>query len=193
MTSLVARSELPVFPTQCIPGFCYRFGSVAEPGAIALSFPSSAEGRVMYAFIHFADNLSAWFGKAFGWLIMLMTFGVSYEVFVRYVLNAPTPWALDVSFIMYGTLFMMGGAYTLGKNGHVRGDFLYRNWKPSTQARVDLILYFVFFFPGVLALSLSQVSSTQLDLSAMGKSVSTVQLVFRFSSSKPSWCLPECW
>ncbi len=101
----------------------------------------------MYAFIHFADNLSAWFGKAFGWLIMLMTFGVSYEVFVRDVLNEPTPWALDVSFIMYGTLFMMGGAYTLGKNGHVRGDFLYRNWKPSTQARVDLILYFHLFLP----------------------------------------------
>jgi TRAP-type mannitol/chloroaromatic compound transport system permease small subunit len=109
----------------------------------------------MYTFIHFADNLSAWFGKAFGWLIMLMTFGMSYEVFVRYILNSPTPWALDVSYIMYGTLFMMGGAYTLAKNGHVRGDFLYRNWKPRTQARIDLILYFIFFFPGVLALSIT--------------------------------------
>ncbi len=109
----------------------------------------------MYKFINFADSLSAWIGKAFAWLIMFMAFGVSYEVFVRYVLNAPTPWALDVSFIMYGTLFMVGGAYTLGKNGHVRGDFLYRNWKPSTQARVDLILYFLFFFPGVLALSIT--------------------------------------
>ena len=109
----------------------------------------------MYKLINFADNLSAWFGKAFAWLIMFMTFGVSYEVFVRYVLNAPTPWALDVSFIMYGTLFMVGGAYTLGKNGHVRGDFLYRNWKPITQARVDFILYFLFFFPGVLALAVT--------------------------------------
>lgn len=109
----------------------------------------------MYEFIRFADNLSAWVGKAFAWLIVLMTFGVSYEVFVRYVLNSPTPWALDVSFIMYGSLFMMGGAYTLGKNGHVRGDFLYRTWKPSTQARIDLILYIVFFFPGVTALVLS--------------------------------------
>ncbi|MFN7101171.1 MAG: TRAP transporter small permease subunit [Pseudorhizobium sp.] len=106
----------------------------------------------MVAFIRFADALSAWFGKAFAWLIVLMTFGTSYEVFVRYVLGRPTPWALDVSFIMYGTLFMMGGAYTLSRGGHVRGDFLYRLWKPRTQATVDLILYLIFFFPGVTAL-----------------------------------------
>ena len=106
----------------------------------------------MLGYIRFADALSAWFGKAFAWLIMMMTFGTAYEVFVRYVLNAPTPWALDVSFIMYGTLFMMGGAYTLSRGGHVRGDFLYRLWKPRTQAFVDFVLYFFFFFPGVLAL-----------------------------------------
>lgn len=106
----------------------------------------------MVAFIRFADSLSAAFGKAFAWLIILMTFGTSYEVFVRYVLNDPTPWAFDVSFIMYGTLFMMGGAYTLSRGGHVRGDFLYRLWKPKTQATVDLILYLFFFFPGVTAL-----------------------------------------
>jgi len=84
-----------------------------------------------------------------------MAFGVGYEVFVRYVLNSPTAWALDVSFIMYGTLFMLGGAYTLSKNGHVRGDFIYRTWSPRTQAKVDLVLYFIFFFPGVLALVLT--------------------------------------
>lgn len=106
----------------------------------------------MRAYIAFADNLSAWFGKVFGWLIILMTFGVSYEVLVRYVFNAPTPWSLDVSFIMYGTLFMMGGAYTLSRGGHVRGDFLYRTWQPRTQAMVDLVLYIFFFFPGILAL-----------------------------------------
>ncbi|HMO08676.1 MAG TPA: TRAP transporter small permease subunit [Paracoccaceae bacterium] len=106
----------------------------------------------MRAYIAFADNLSAWFGKTFGWLILLMTFGVSYEVLVRYVFNSPTPWSLDVSFIMYGTLFMMGGAYTLSRGGHVRGDFLYRTWQPRTQALVDLILYIFFFFPGILAL-----------------------------------------
>ena len=109
----------------------------------------------MLGFITFADKLSAAFGKAFAWLIVLMTFGVSYEVLVRYVFNAPTPWSLDVSFIMYGTLFMMGGAYTLSRNGHVRGDFLYRLWKARTQAKVDLVLYFLFFFPGVTALILS--------------------------------------
>lgn len=106
----------------------------------------------MVAFIRFADALSAWFGKAFAWLIVLMTFGTSYEVFVRYILGRPTPWALDVSFIMYGTLFMMGGAYTLSRGGHVRGDFIYRLWKPRTQATVDLVLYLIFFFPGVTAL-----------------------------------------
>ena len=106
----------------------------------------------MVGFIRFADRLSAWFGKTFGWLIILMTFGMSYEVMVRYLFNAPTPWALDLSFIMYGTMFMMGGAYTLSRNGHVRGDFIYRTWKPATQAKVDLVLYFLFFFPGILAL-----------------------------------------
>lgn len=109
----------------------------------------------MTAFIRFADSLSAWFGKAFAWLIILMTFGTAYEVFVRYVLGSPTPWALDVSFIMYGTLFMMGGAYTLSRRGHVRGDFLYRMWSPRTQARVDLVLYILFYFPGVTALIFS--------------------------------------
>lgn len=106
----------------------------------------------MLGFIEFADKLSAWFGKSFGWLIILMTLGTSYEVIARYLFNAPTPWSFDVSFICYGALFMMSGAYTLSRNGHVRGDFLYRTWSPRTQARVDLVLYLIFFFPGVLAL-----------------------------------------
>lgn len=106
----------------------------------------------MHAFIRFADALSAAFGKAFAWLIVLMTFGTAWEVFVRYVLGTPTSWAFDVSFIMYGALFMMGGAYTLSRGGHVRGDFLYRLWRPRTQAIVDLVLYLGFFFPGVIAL-----------------------------------------
>lgn len=109
----------------------------------------------MIRYVLFADRVSAWFGKAFAWVILVMTFGVAYEVFVRYVLNAPTSWALDVSYIMYGTLFMMGGAYTLARGGHVRGDFIYRLWSPRTQARVELVLYFLFFFPGVLALILA--------------------------------------
>ena len=106
----------------------------------------------MVGFIRFADDLSAWFGKAFAWLIILMSVGTGYEVVSRYVFNAPTAWALDVSFIMYGSLFMMGGAYTLSRGGHVRGDFLYRLWQPRNQAKIDLVLYIIFFFPGVTAL-----------------------------------------
>ena len=106
----------------------------------------------MEHYIRFADRLSAWFGKAFAWCVMVMTLGVGYEVFVRYVLNAPTAWAFDLTYMMYGTMFMMAGAYTLSRDGHVRGDFVYRLWKPATQAKVELVLYFFFFFPGVLAL-----------------------------------------
>jgi TRAP-type mannitol/chloroaromatic compound transport system permease small subunit len=98
------------------------------------------------------DALSTFVGKAFAWTILAMTFAISYEVFCRYALGAPTDWAFDVSYMLYGTLFMMAGAYTLSRNGHVRGDFLYRNWSPRRQARVDLALYFLFYFPGILAL-----------------------------------------
>ncbi len=105
----------------------------------------------MLSFILFVDRVSAWAGKAFAWCILIMTFGVSYEVFVRYILRDPTSWAFDISYMMYGALFMMAGAYTLSRDGHVRGDVLYRLWKPKTQARVELVLYFLFFFPGILA------------------------------------------
>lgn len=106
----------------------------------------------MESFILFADKVSAWAGKAFAWCILILCFGVSYEVFVRYVLRDPTSWAFDISYMMYGALFMMAGAYTLSRDGHVRGDVLYRLWKPKTQARVEFVLYFLFFFPGILAM-----------------------------------------
>ena len=106
----------------------------------------------MVSYILFADKLSAWVGKAFAWIILVMTFAICYEVFVRYFLRAPTTWAFDISYMMYGTLFMLGGAYTLSRNGHVRGDFIYRLWQPRTQGKVELVLYFFFFFPGILAL-----------------------------------------
>lgn len=106
----------------------------------------------MTSFLFLIDKISAWVGKAFAWCILIMTFGVSYEVFVRYVLRSPTSWAFDLSYIMYGALFMMAGAYTLSRDGHVRGDVLYRLWRPRVQASVELVLYFLFFFPGVLAL-----------------------------------------
>lgn len=103
-------------------------------------------------FVAFIDNISETVGKAFGWMILLLTFGEAYEVFVRYALRAPTGWAYDMSYIMYGALFMMAGAYTVSRNGHVRGDFIYRLWPPRVQATVDLILYLFFFFPGMAAL-----------------------------------------
>ena len=99
------------------------------------------------------DRLSTWVGQAFSWVIVLLTLHISWEVFSRYVLNNPRAWAFDVMIMMYGTLFMMAGAYTLSKNGHVRGDVLYSFFKPRTQATLDLILYFLFFIPGVIALT----------------------------------------
>src|SRR3990170_3395170 len=105
----------------------------------------------MTRFLHFIDALSAWVGKSFGWLILVLTLGVSYEVFVRYVLRAPTTWAFDFSYITYGAMFLMAGAYTLSRNGHVRGDVVYRLWKPRTQAKMDLFLYTIFFLPAVAA------------------------------------------
>jgi TRAP-type mannitol/chloroaromatic compound transport system permease small subunit len=109
----------------------------------------------MTRFLHSIDSLSTWIGKAFAWLILVLTLGVSYEVFVRYVLRAPTTWAFDFSYITYGALFLMAGAYTLSRNGHVRGDVIYRLWPVRMQAAVDLVLYIIFYFPAVLALMYS--------------------------------------
>jgi TRAP-type mannitol/chloroaromatic compound transport system permease small subunit len=106
----------------------------------------------MQRFLVLIDTISTWVGKIFAWCIVILTLVVSYEVFVRYVLGRPTTWAYDVSYIMYGTLFMMAGAYTLSRNGHVRADVLYRFLPVRTQAGIDLVLYFIFFFPGIIAL-----------------------------------------
>lgn len=95
--------------------------------------------------------LSMWVGKSFGWLILVLTLGTSYEVFMRYLLRAPTTWAFDFSYITYGGLFLMAGAYTLSRNAHVRGDVIYRLWPQRVQAGIDLTLYIIFFFPAVLA------------------------------------------
>ncbi len=99
------------------------------------------------------DRVSTWLGQLFAWLIVALTLMISWEVFSRYVLNSPHDWALDAQVMMYGTLFMMAGAYTLAKNGHVRGDVLYGFFRPRTQATLDLLLYFIFFMPGVIALT----------------------------------------
>lgn len=99
------------------------------------------------------DRLSTWLGQLFAWSIVVLTFGISWEVFSRYVLGTPHGWALDAQIMLYGVLFMMAGAYTLSKNGHVRGDVLYGFFRPRTQATLDLILYILFFLPGVVALT----------------------------------------
>ena len=101
----------------------------------------------------FVDKLSTWVGHAFSWLIVGLTLLVTWEVFSRYALDDPHAWAFDAMAMLYGTLFMMAGAYTLAKNGHVRGDVLYGFFRPRTQATIDLILYIVFFIPGVIALT----------------------------------------
>jgi TRAP-type mannitol/chloroaromatic compound transport system permease small subunit len=97
--------------------------------------------------------MSTWLGQFFAWTIVILTFLITYEVFSRYVLNAPHDWNLNVQIMLYGTLFMMAGAYTLSKNGHVRGDVLYGFFEPRTQATIDLVLYVIFFLPGVVALT----------------------------------------
>ena len=101
------------------------------------------------------DRLSTVVGQTFAWCILLLTGVVVYEVFVRYVFRAPTTWGYDVSYMLYGTLFMMAGAYALSRNGHVRGDFLYRNFPPRRQAWFDLVLYVLFFFPAIFAFMIS--------------------------------------
>ena len=99
------------------------------------------------------DRISTFIGQAFSWLIVALTLLISWEVFSRYVLDRPHPWAFDVMIMMYGTLFMTAGAYTLAKAGHVRGDVLYGFFMPRTQATIDLILFILFFIPGVFALT----------------------------------------
>ncbi len=106
----------------------------------------------MERFIFLVDSFTAWVGKAFAWCILLLAVGVAYEVFVRYALRDPTSWAFDLSYLMYGSLFMMAGAYALARDSHVRGDVIYRLWAPKTQAKVEFVVYFLFFFPGILAL-----------------------------------------
>jgi TRAP-type mannitol/chloroaromatic compound transport system permease small subunit len=99
-----------------------------------------------------ADRISTWAGKAAAWLIIMLMSVVCIEVFKRYILNAPDAWIYDINNMMYGTLFMMCGAYTLAQNAHVRGDFLYGSMRPRTQASLDLALYILFFLPGIGAL-----------------------------------------
>jgi TRAP-type mannitol/chloroaromatic compound transport system permease small subunit len=107
----------------------------------------------MQRFFLIVDNISTRIGQFFAWAIAVLTVMICWEVFSRYAMDKPNAWALDAQMMLYGVLFMMAGAYTLSKNGHVRGDVLYGFFQPRTQASLDLILYFVFFIPGVAALA----------------------------------------
>ena len=110
------------------------------------------------------DRLSTFVGKACAWTVVGLTALITWEVFSRYVLNSPHAWVLDAQIMLYGTLFMSAGAYTLSKNGHVRGDVLYGFFEPRTQATIDLILYIVFFLPGIVALTWAGWSFAQESL-----------------------------
>ena len=130
-------------------------GVAAVIGSFALNLlpraPGEPWGIRLQRLLIPVDRVSTFIGHVFAWCIVLLTLAVSYEVFSRYVLGAPTAWAFDASYFLYGALFIMAGAYALSRNAHVRGDFLYRAWRPKTQAWVDLVLYFLFFFPGIIA------------------------------------------
>ena len=106
----------------------------------------------MIPIIHAIERLSIWIGRSFGWCILILTLSVAYEVFVRYVINAPTVWAFDMMVQMYGALFLVAGPYALAQDSHVRADVVYRFLQPRWQALVDIILYILFFFPGMMAL-----------------------------------------
>jgi TRAP-type mannitol/chloroaromatic compound transport system permease small subunit len=125
-------------------------------GAVALYLLVIAvmnRGRLSIdVFTHAVDAISTFIGKAGSWAILILTLAMSYEVLMRYLFRAPTAWAFDASYILYGTLFMLAGPYALSRNAHVRGDFLYRAWPVRRQAILDIVLYFLFFFPGILAL-----------------------------------------
>jgi TRAP-type mannitol/chloroaromatic compound transport system permease small subunit len=133
-------------------------GIVVYAGSLVLNFylggrgpdDQGAAARMQRLLIP-VDHVSTFVGKLFAWSIILLTLAISYEVFSRYAFGRPTSWAFDASYILYGALFIMAGAYALSRNGHVRGDFLYRTWRPRVQAGMDLLLYFLAFFPGILA------------------------------------------
>lgn len=117
----------------------------------------------MKKYLFFIDRISAWSGKAVAWGVVLLTLIVCYDVAARYIFNAPTQWGFDVAYILFGTGFMIAGAYTLSRNGHVRADLMYRTLQPRTQAVMDLILYFLFFVPGVAALAYAGVDFTKVS------------------------------
>lgn len=110
---------------------------------------------IIQTLLHGIDQISKSVGHAFAWCVAILALGTSYEVFVRYVLNQPTSWAYDMSYILYGAMFLMSGAYALSRGAHVRGDIFYRLMPPRVQGGLELVLYMLFFFPGVISLAYS--------------------------------------
>ncbi len=141
-----ALAMLPIFGLKWYVVLAVTFCAAGGVAATLQTDTKHEEG------LRIVDHISTWVGKTVGWAILILTLTTSYEVFMRYVFGAPTEWAFDASYILYGALFMLAGAYTLSRNSHVRGDFIYRSWQPRTQAGMDLTLYVLFFFPGILAL-----------------------------------------
>jgi TRAP-type mannitol/chloroaromatic compound transport system permease small subunit len=160
-------------------GIVLAHAATAPPPVVYFAVPG---GLLVLALILFMvldgpllgiDHFNTIIGQLFSWTILALTLAICYEVVARYFFNAPTNWAYDVSYMLYGTLFMMAGAYTLARNAHVRGDFLYRNWTPRGQATSDLILYIVFFFPGILALCYAGLDFARLAYLLNERSAST--------------------
>ena len=111
--------------------------------------PPGAPPRALAAFVRAMDRFAEWCGLAFCWLILPLVAGITYEVFARYVFRAPTVWSYDVAYMLYGTHFMLGAAYTLKRGGHIRTDVFYQNWSFRTRGLIDASLYLFFFFPGM--------------------------------------------
>ena len=111
-----------------------------------------ADGRptALVRLVGVIDTISEWSGRVVAWLIIPLVAGATYEVIARYLFNAPTIWAYDLSYMLYGAHFMLGAGYTLLKGGHIRTDILYQKWSPRTQGRVDALLYLLLFFPGMI-------------------------------------------
>jgi TRAP-type mannitol/chloroaromatic compound transport system permease small subunit len=140
--------------------------------AVILAGIAFADRPATRAWLFGADRLSAFVGRAAAWSIVLLTAVIMYDVTARYVFRAPTSWAFDISYMLYGVLFMLSGAYALSRNGHVRGDFMYRSFSPRLQGKFDLTLYILFFFPGIFALMVQgwfffELSFIQNERSAM--------------------------
>ena len=145
------------------------------------------------SFLHTIDGISTWVGKAAAWLIIVLMTVVCVEVFKRYIMNMPTAWIFDLDNMLYGTLFMLCGAYTLAQNAHVRGDFLYSSMRPRTQASLDLVLYIVFFIPGIAALIYAGLLLRRRIPGASPSIRTSPPTARRSITSRPSFRSPARW